>query len=289
MIYYYHMILEKYLQQLGLSEKESKVYIATLQLGSGSVQEIAQKAGIKRPTTYTIIDELVKKGLVSKKISTKNTIFSAEGPENLGNLLEQKKYALSSALPLLKNIYKEESNKPSVKIYEGLDGTKQVYFNTIWMSKTEVLFFSSVKKLISLYPNILDSWVDHLQKEKISTKELINPEREDIIYGINSYINNNNNLQEIRIIPKGMKRKFTDSDHAIFDDKLMFVTLEGKIFTTVIKNKTLADSMRTLFYLACEKATPVVDFVIKNKEEYPELYRKIEAKQKKDREEKQNS
>ena len=283
------MILEKYLQQLGLSEKESKVYIATLQLGSGSVQEIAQKAGIKRPTTYIIIDELVEKGLVSKNLSAKNTIFTAEGPENLGNLLEQKKYALSSALPLLKNIYKEESNKPSIKIYEGVDGTKQVYFNTIWMSKTEVLFFSSVKKLISIYPDILDSWIEHLKKEKISTKELVSPEREDIVYGINDYINNTNSLQEIHIIPEEMKRKFTNSDNAIFDDKLMFVTLEGKIFTTVIKNKTLADSMRTLFYLAWEKATPVVDFVIKHKEEYPDLYKKIEAKQKKDREGKQNS
>ena len=53
------------LKKLGLTEKEAKLYINALELGSFSVMGIAHKSGIKRPTCYLILDELVKKGLVS--------------------------------------------------------------------------------------------------------------------------------------------------------------------------------------------------------------------------------
>ena len=41
-------MFENELQQLGLSEKEAKVYLASLELGSTSVLEISKKAGLKR-------------------------------------------------------------------------------------------------------------------------------------------------------------------------------------------------------------------------------------------------
>ncbi|MEK7106984.1 MAG: helix-turn-helix domain-containing protein, partial [Patescibacteria group bacterium] len=54
------------LSQLGLSGQESAVYLAALELGFSSISDIAKKAGIKRPTTYYIVDELIKKNLVSR-------------------------------------------------------------------------------------------------------------------------------------------------------------------------------------------------------------------------------
>ena len=42
----------KAFEYLGLSEKAAKVYVATLSLGTASIQQIARKSGLKRPTTY---------------------------------------------------------------------------------------------------------------------------------------------------------------------------------------------------------------------------------------------
>lgn len=36
------------LRQFGLNEKQAKVYLACLELGSASVQKIAKKAGVER-------------------------------------------------------------------------------------------------------------------------------------------------------------------------------------------------------------------------------------------------
>lgn len=84
------------LRKLGLKEKEVSVYLAALELGFTSVQNIAQKAGLSRPTIYEIIKELIKKGLM-REIKHKGTIrgertyFAAESPDALLGLLRVQK------------------------------------------------------------------------------------------------------------------------------------------------------------------------------------------------------
>ena len=58
-------MLKNNLIELGLSEKEASVYLASLELGASSVQKISQQAKINRATTYVIIESLSKKGLMS--------------------------------------------------------------------------------------------------------------------------------------------------------------------------------------------------------------------------------
>ena len=55
------MELKEALQTIGLNEKECAVYLALLQLGRASAYSVAQKSGLKKPTTYVILDELIEK------------------------------------------------------------------------------------------------------------------------------------------------------------------------------------------------------------------------------------
>ena len=84
-------MLEKELQQLGLSDKEAKTYLASLELGPVSVQEIAKKSGLKRPTVYFAIEQLIKMGLMSSFEKGKKRYFSAESPERLVSLITAQK------------------------------------------------------------------------------------------------------------------------------------------------------------------------------------------------------
>ena len=54
------MELYQQLKQLGLEEKQAKIYLASLELGPDTAQNIAYKASLKRPTTYVILEELIK-------------------------------------------------------------------------------------------------------------------------------------------------------------------------------------------------------------------------------------
>src|SRR3990167_4568425 len=97
------MEIEGLLQKIGLSDKSAKIYLALLQLGRANVTDLAKQAGLKRPTTYLHLDELII------------------------SLLDFRLKQAQDMLPDLLGIYNEPKYKPSIKTYEGPTGLKQIY------------------------------------------------------------------------------------------------------------------------------------------------------------------
>ena len=120
------------LAEYGLSEKESDVYLAMLELGPASVQEIAKKSGVNRATTYVMIESLKRRGLMSTFDKGKKTMFVAESPERLKRLVDQQMHILKDKEDRLKNLLPSflalyntaGEDKPNVKFYEGEEGFK---------------------------------------------------------------------------------------------------------------------------------------------------------------------
>ncbi|USN54328.1 MAG: hypothetical protein H6765_07295 [Candidatus Peribacteria bacterium] len=52
------------LKRYGLSEKEAKIYLTTLELGSAPASTIGRRAGIKRVTAYALLQDLKRKQIV---------------------------------------------------------------------------------------------------------------------------------------------------------------------------------------------------------------------------------
>ena len=84
------MIIES-LRKIGFSEKEAVVYTHLIRLGAQPVSVIAERAKINRTTTYDIIENLTKKGLVSSIKKDGITHFKALDPKELVNYLEREK------------------------------------------------------------------------------------------------------------------------------------------------------------------------------------------------------
>jgi len=57
--------LTNILKRIGLNEKEAKVYLTLLEVNESLPSSISRQSGVKRPTTYVILGQLQKKGLVS--------------------------------------------------------------------------------------------------------------------------------------------------------------------------------------------------------------------------------
>ena len=58
-----------FLTTLGLGENEARLYVALLELGEGTVDEIVKIAGIRRPSAYKALRSLLDKGLVAEVAS----------------------------------------------------------------------------------------------------------------------------------------------------------------------------------------------------------------------------
>jgi len=164
------------LEQLGLEEKEIKVYLTSLRLGPSPVRKIALEAGVNRGTCYDFLKILLAKGLVSYYHQDKHKYFVAEDPENLKEIvlteeerISKVKKELKEVIPELKSIYDNAGDKPVVKYYEGFLGIKIILkdvLNTfVDAGKKEYFVYSAADirdYLYKAYP--------HFTRERIQDK-----------------------------------------------------------------------------------------------------------------------
>jgi len=126
-------IFLKRLISAGLSEHEAKVYYALLKFGDGTATDLAKKTNIGRTNIYDYADSLILMGLVSKHEKSRKTVFSAEDPNQLkeivnGRLRDAKTSSanLAEIMGDLDDLYTHSVSKPIVKTYSGRQGYKSV-------------------------------------------------------------------------------------------------------------------------------------------------------------------
>lgn len=132
------------LQQYGLSEKEAKVYLTTLQLGSAPGSSIARNSGENRATVYTVLKELQKKWIANEVKKWNMTYFSVITPELLMRDLEDKYVRFKEKLPEFLVLAEKFGNKPKVQFFEGIEGVKKMYEDLL-TSQTEILSFLGIE------------------------------------------------------------------------------------------------------------------------------------------------
>lgn len=79
------------IERLGLTEKESKLYLTSLRIGPASMQVLARKAGIDRGTAYHVAQTLTEKGLFAQLEDGKRSMFRATHPRRLYEYVEDQK------------------------------------------------------------------------------------------------------------------------------------------------------------------------------------------------------
>jgi len=236
------------LQKIGLHEKEAGVYLALLELGTASVQAIAQKAGVKRPTTYLILDDLQARGLVSEIPQNKKVLYRAESPEFLAGEMRRKDELLKRFLPEMMALYNAQKDKPRVQLFPGREGVRQIYKKTF--EAGEVWLFGTTRDMGNLYLDELQKFVGRSKQKIVKVRDLLAMSAQDMAYSKEA--SNGDNYQ-IRFLPQGMD---FPSDAAIFGDNVVFFSFRPQIFAVMITSREVAQSMRSLYELAWRGGEP---------------------------------
>jgi len=118
------------LNSLGLTESEAKIYVAGLELGPSSVQQIAKKAEVSRTAAYDAIEGLKNRGLLSTFQKGKKTLYTVSEPDYLVNYLKEKKQTFNNQVDIItRNIgdlrLLTGGEKPVVKL---VSGKQAVYY-----------------------------------------------------------------------------------------------------------------------------------------------------------------
>ncbi len=125
--------LARDLARIGFSDKEARVYIALLRLGSGGAQEAADAAGVNRASTYDVLETLVKRGLVTPILESGQRRFMAEPAERVLSIVHAQRRELEGRLieaealyPKLAAFQRLGGAKPCVRYVEGVDGLRSL-------------------------------------------------------------------------------------------------------------------------------------------------------------------
>ena len=230
------------LKQLGLSDNETKVYLAALELGQATVQELGKKSGVKRTTVYTAIDGLKEKGIVSQIKKGAKTFLIAESPEILGQIAERRAQMFKESLPELKSIYNITGNKPKVRFYEGQEGYLAVYGNILKEKPKELLGVASYenfkKHIDEQYEEI---WTQKRIKQGVFLRWL-DFETPSVQARVDE---GRKGLREIRFLPKEFSFSAT---MFIYNEKVIMVSGKQKEFlAVVIENAEFSQMQKQVF------------------------------------------
>lgn len=248
------------LEELGLSQKEARVYLANLMIGPASVQRIADQAGIKRVTAYVILESLANLGLASQSTKGKKTYFTSEDPISLRRLLEKKadqvkeqKANFESVLPDLKALKSLTPDAPVVKFYEGVEGIRSIVQTFPQAGKNsgvkEVYGISNLDQVYTVFPEFKAARTNPERVKLGLRSRYIYTTSEGAVLKANDKQSN----RESRFVPSD---KYPISgDISISGDNVILFSFSGaKPIGVTIKSAEVAKAMKALFEIAWDAA-----------------------------------
>lgn len=158
---------------IGLRENQALVYIALLQLGTGSVHTISKKSMIPRSSCESILMSLKEKRFITSYKKKNILHFNAEDPKKIIADYEQRTNELKVVLPDLQILYKQRDNSPSVRSYEGISGINGI-FNEVLDDADSVFYFGSADDLFStIPPKDMEKFIQERLRRKIPVKIIL--------------------------------------------------------------------------------------------------------------------
>lgn len=230
------------LKKLGFTEGESSVYIASLEMGAATVQDIAKKARVSRVTTYAAIERLVNQGLITTVTKGKRTLYHAEPPKRLIEVVSRHVASIESTLEDIKDSVDELTllqggEKPVVKVFEGAEALHAIQEILLATKPKQIDEFANFDVLRAMYP---------IEERKEFFKKLAQAKPNTRGVGVLSgdLAAPDPNGKIIRLDSK--KHNFF-GDLVVFGDNVAISTLRGKQVAILIENKDVADMMRSMF------------------------------------------
>ena len=248
-------------EQLGLSDKEARVYYALLREGSGYASVIAVESGVKRSTAYQILDKLHSYGLVHKYIKGNKFYYTRSKPDNVLQFLKDRESMakkrisqFEKMLPELQIYYSDREKKPKLEHYDKKKQVEDLLIKTLRVPESDGVFgFLSVESFIRhVGSGVLVKFVGEIALQELPVK-LLNYDKSP-----------RNAKKESRLwvkkhfgaLPKNLQPKIKGIDSN--QELSAFTLISGnsvfliditppEYMGTVISNKDMVQGIRTVF------------------------------------------
>jgi sugar-specific transcriptional regulator TrmB len=236
------------LEKLGFSKNEASIYTALLTLGKAGVSDITRKAGMNRTTGYAILHNLVGRGFVSVTGKEPQQEYAAESPDTIVQRLrkevayKQEQLRTAEALvPELKSMH-NIADRPRVRFYEGKEGLKQVYEDTL-TSHEPIVSYATFDDMHKALPDYFPLYYKRRAKKGIDIRGIV-PKTEAAV--MRSRLNKDER-REMTFVPAD--EYYFSPEIDIYDNKVMIASWREKL-GIIIESQEIADAMKKIFKLS---------------------------------------
>lgn len=234
----------QFLEDIGLTKTEAKIYLTTLDLGSALAGTISQKSGIHRRSVYDALERLIEKGLVSFVTKNNRKWFEASEPKRLLEIAGEKMRNLNQLIPILNERFGAAKEKQETVFFKGKQALKNVFDDQISVGRTIYVIGASVEA-----SEIVKYYFTHYDKKRKSKKipvKMIFPESSRKSPSLKKVP-----LSEIRFLPD---KYVSPVGTNVYGDKVAIVVWADEPVAILIKNKAVADAYKRHFNFMWERS-----------------------------------
>ncbi|MFZ2225943.1 MAG: helix-turn-helix domain-containing protein [Candidatus Moraniibacteriota bacterium] len=234
--------LYKVLLNLGLSDNEALVYLSALSLGKTTILAISKASEVKRTTVYSAVESLKQLGLMKVEQIGWKTLFSAENPEKLERIMDNKKKELQESLVDFKALYSAEGGSSLIKYYEGVEAVKNIHLDLLDEVKfgEDYWVISDSAKWMSEDQRFFENFVEKRAQKKLNNRLLLQDSEIARKYKQNEAIYN----LQIKIFPQDMQ---LSASITITPSKILIHQTTLPVIAMVIENKNIIRLHKELF------------------------------------------
>lgn len=244
------------LQNLGLTDKETELYLLLLSLGKVPASELIQKTGQKRATVYKSLYSLEEKGLVKQEDIKKKLHFTPLPPHQLLELSERQfreqertRDDLRSMLPELVSTYTLTVEKPIVRFFEGEEGIMRANLEILAEKKEILAYVYADEGIDEKMSKFWKKYYKIRMKDKIYVRSISPDNKASKAYKKRD----EKELRKTYLVPYDQFPITIEKN--ICGNKVAFFSQENvKLIATIIENKRIADTERAIFELAWKEA-----------------------------------
>lgn len=236
------MHLTTILKQIGLSEKEAKVYLTLFKLGESNLNNIAAGAGIPRTTVYTPLNSLIQRGFVDFYKKKGRKYYVATAPEKILEIQEENLQGLQENLERFNDIGKSAQKKPDIRFFEGTAGIKLI-FNEILAESRPIDAITSIEDMNKIANEQFGYFIEKRIQQRLKIRLLTNKWKD----AINLKKTDAESFRETKFVPK--KYEFNTANY-IYGNKVAMLSLKQEpIVGLIIVDKEIANTQKMYFEL----------------------------------------
>jgi len=234
------------IKQLGLNDKEALLYKGCIELGPSRASALSKYTRLNRVTIYDVSKSLFKKGLLSSTQKKNVIYFIAQPPRNVVTNLENQLANIKIALPQIEKQLTSQAKQANFVFFEGIEGIKAIYEETLHCKSKELLQFVSIKEMLSTVGlDFIRSYVRKRVVRNISAKTLKDPLGEIDEYLLNHYTQTDKKkLVESKVAPDTVA---FPAMMMVYDNNVALMSGSKEGFGFIVESREFSEMMRKMF------------------------------------------